>query len=400
MSELVQPAEISAAAARLRSVVRRTPALVSDSLSRQLGRTVIIKPEYLQRTGSFKIRGAYNFIAQLPQGIPLVAASAGNHAQGVALAASLTGHSSRIFMPRLAALPKLVATRDYGAEVVQVEGGVAECIQAAADSAAGADAVLVPPFDDRRVIAGQGTVGLELVDEAAEAEVVLVPIGGGGLIAGIAAALKANRPDIHVVGVEAAGATAMSASLAAGYPVAVEPTTIADGVALRTPGQLPFAHVRAFVDDIVQVTDEQISTAVVMLLERAKAIVEPAGALGLAALIAGVVPGRGPAAVVASGGNVDPLLLTRLIDHGLSAAGRFLVISVEVADHPGALHALTGVVATSGANLLSVEHRREGTGLPVGTASVTLTVETHDRSHQMSVMVALRAEGYTVSELG
>ena len=398
MSDLVHIDEIVAAQTRLQSVVRPTRSIVAESLSRVVGRPVVVKPEHLQRTGSFKIRGAYNFIAQRPPGVPVVAASAGNHAQGVALAAALTGHPSRIYMPRLASLPKLAATRGYGAEVIQIDGGVDDCMVAAIDDAGRTGAVFVPPFDDRDVIAGQGTIGLEIADEVPDAEVVVVPIGGGGLIAGVAAAIAAWRRGVRVIGVEAEGAASMSASIAAGHPVQVTPSTMADGVALRAPGALPLAICRGLVDEVVQVSDEQISTAVVMLIERVKAVVEPSGAMAIAAILAGAIPGSGPAVAVCSGGNVDSLLLARLIDHGLASAGRFEVLRVVIGDQPGTLHTLTGVIASVGANLLTVEHHREGQGLPIASVAVTLTIETRDRDHQLGVVDALEAAGYAVSE--
>ena len=298
MSDLVHIDEIVAAQTRLQSVVRPTRSIVAESLSRVVGRPVVVKPEHLQRTGSFKIRGAYNFIAQRPPGVPVVAASAGNHAQGVALAAALTGHPSRIYMPRLASLPKLAATRGYGAEVIQIDGGVDDCMVAAIDDAGRTGAVFVPPFDDRDVIAGQGTIGLEIADEVPDAEVVVVPIGGGGLIAGVAAAIAAWRRGVRVIGVEAEGAASMSASIAAGHPVQVTPSTMADGVALRAPGSLPLAICRSLVDEVVQVSDEQISTAVVMLIERVKAVVEPSGAMAIAAILAGAIPAFGQEALL------------------------------------------------------------------------------------------------------
>ena len=398
MSDLVHIDEIVAAQTRLRSVLRPTRATVAESLSRVVGRPVVVKPEHLQRTGSFKIRGAYNFIAQLPAGVPVVAASAGNHAQGVALAAAVTGHPSRIYMPRLASLPKLAATRGYGAEVIQIDGGVDDCMVAAIEDSGRTGAVVVPPFDDRHVIAGQGTIGLEIADEVPDAEVVVVPIGGGGLIAGVAVAIAAWRRGVRVIGVEAEGAASMSASIAAGHPVQVTPSTMADGVALRAPGALPLAICSGLVDEVVQVSDEQISTAVLMLIERVKAVVEPSGAMAVAAILSGAIPGTGSAIAVCSGGNVDSLLLARLIDHGLASAGRFQVLRVVIGDQPGTLHTLTGVIASLGANLLTVEHHREGQGLPIASVAVTLTIETRDRAHQLGVVGALEAAGYSVSE--
>ena len=393
---LVTIDEICVARERIRGVLRPTPTDRSDNLSRIAGRPVLLKPEHLQRAGSFKIRGAANFMAGVPEGVPVVAASAGNHAQGVALAAALSGHAARVYMPERAALPKLQATREYGAEVVTVAGGVDRCIVEARAYAESGGAVYVPPFDDPRIIAGQGTLGLEVAEEAPDAETVLVSVGGGGLLAGVAVALRAERPEVRIVGVQAEGAPCMQVSLRAGQPIEVDPVTMADGVALRRPSDLTFAHAKALVDEVVTVTEEEISRAMLLLLERAKAVVEPSGALPVAALISGRIAGTGPAVAVLSGGNVDPMLLTRLIDHGLSAAGRFMVMRIVIDDRPGALHQLTGVIADLGLNVMSVEHHREGIELPVASVEAVFTVETRDHAHQAEVMAHLAADGYEV----
>ncbi|MEW6581508.1 MAG: threonine ammonia-lyase [Actinomycetota bacterium] len=391
---------IREARARVAAVIRPTPAFGSEHLSRLAGRPVLLKPEHLQRTGSFKVRGAVNAISRLPPGVEVAAASAGNHAQGVALAAALTGHRATVFMPAAAALPKAQATRDYGAEVVRVGEGIEECLAAAAAWAQERGAVLVPPFDHPDVIAGQGTIGVELAEEAPRAHTVVVPVGGGGLVAGVAAALAALRPGVRVVGVEAAGADAVRRSLDAGRLVTLDAvSTIADGIALRCPSELTLAHIRAFVDDVVVVTDEEISQAMLMLLERLKAVVEPAGAAAVAALMAGRVAGTGPAVAVLSGGNVDPLLLARLIEHGLAAAGRFLVLRAVLPDHPGALAALAGALAAMGHNVLSVEHRRPGVHRALGEVEVVVTLETRDPEHRDEVVAALAADGFRVEPL-
>ena len=393
---LVTLEDILAARERIRGVVRATATERFDSLSRVTGREVLLKPEHLQRAGSFKIRGAYNFMEGVPTGGAVVAASAGNHAQGVALAASLTGRTARVFMPERAALPKLLATREYGAEVVTVPGAVEECIARARHYAVDRGATFVPPFDHPAIIAGQGTIGLEIVDEAPQAQAVVIPIGGGGLLAGVATALAALRPDVRVVGVQAEGASSMRRSMAAGRLVEVDPVTMADGVALRAPSELTLAHAQRFVHEVVTVSEEEISRAVLFLLERAKAVVEPSGALPVAALLAGRIAGDGPVIAVLSGGNVDPMLLTRLIDHGLSAAARFMVVRVVIDDRPGALHHLTGVIARLGLNVLSVEHHREGIELPLASVEVLFTLETRDAEHQTEVLQTLTAEGYAV----
>ena len=399
---MVTREDLERARERVRSVIRPTHLDRSDTFSRILGRPVALKPEHLQRTGSFKIRGATNFVSTLPPGAEVVAASAGNHAQGVALAAARAGMKATIFMPGSAALPKVEATRNYGATVRFAGDTVDDAIAEAQAYAAAQSATFVPPFDDPLVIAGQGTIGLELAEEAPDADVVVVPVGGGGLISGIAAALKSvelgDRRPPRVIGVEAAGAACMARSLAEGRPVRLESlSTMADGIAIKTPSPLTLAHVQAYVDDIVTVDDDDIARAVVLLLERAKAVVEPAGAVGLAALLAGKVGGGGGLAVaVLSGGNVDPFLLLQLIDRGLSASGRYLILRVQLQDRPGALAALTAAVAAMNLNVLAVEHHRSGLLLPLEQVEVVLTLETRDPDHRAEVVDGLRAQGYRV----
>ena len=397
---LISATEIADAAQRLRGIIRPTPVSRADAISKVIGRRLLLKPEQLQRTGSFKIRGAFNRISRLEPGTAVVAASAGNHAQGVALAASLTGARATIFMPATAPLPKVQATGEYGAAIELVDGVVDDAIQAAKAFAEATGAVFVPPFDDPLIIAGQGTIGVELVDEAPDAGVIVVPVGGGGLISGVAVAIKAARPDMRVIGVQAAGASSVLPSMDAGVPTPLASVaTMADGIAVKSPSALTLAHIQEFVDGIVLVTEEEISQAVVLLLERAKAVVEPAGAVAVAALLAGRVAGDDAAVAVLSGGNVDPLLLTKLIDHGLSAAGRFLVLRVIVADRPGALAALTAAVAAMNLNVLSVEHHRAGLDLAVDEVEVVLTLETRDPAHAGEVVADLRRAGYRVDQL-
>ncbi len=398
--DLVTLDDIEAARQRVGAVLRSTPVVHSDALSRLAARPVLLKPEYRQRTGSFKIRGAFNRISQLPPGQAVVAASAGNHAQGVALAASLTGRSATIFMPTGAALPKVEATRGYGA-TVRLEGQmVDDCIGLAVDHAAATGAVYVPPFDDADVIAGQGTLGLEILEEYPEAEAIAVPVGGGGLLAGVAAAVALSpggRARPRVIGVEAAGAPTLSVALAAGHPVTLDRlATMADGIAVARCSELTLAHARAFVESVLTVDEEEISRAMLLAVERAKAVVEPAGAAALAAVMADRVPGRGPVVVVLSGGNVDPLLLTKLIEHGLSSAGRYLTLRVVMADRVGALAGLTSELAGLRLNVLDVEHHRNARALAVSEVEVQVTVETRDRAHHDEVVRALKAAGYQV----
>jgi len=398
---LVTAADIEEAADRIRGVIRPTPVDRSDNLSRLCGRGVILKPEHLQRTGSYKIRGAYNRISRIDRGTRVVAASAGNHAQGVALAASLCGLPSLIYMPVNAPIPKVEATRAYGAEV-RIEGDtVDDCVALAREEARSTGAVFVPPFDDPLVIAGQGTVGLEIATEVPEAAAVVVPVGGGGLIAGVATILAHLRPDVRVIGVEASGAPTMRRALDAGRPVFLESVaTMADGTALRAVSDLTLAHAVAYVHDVVTVSEEEISQALLLLLERAKWVVEPSGALGLAALLSGRVPGEGPAVAICTGGNVDPLLLIKLIEHGLSAAGRYLLLRIVVDDRPGGLAALLTTVATTKANVLEVAHHRAGVALGLDEVEVLLTLETRATEHQREVLAALAAAGYRAEPLG
>ncbi|HVE93555.1 MAG TPA: threonine ammonia-lyase [Acidimicrobiales bacterium] len=392
---MISRADIDDAALRLDGVLRSTPVTESDNLTKLAGREVLLKPEHLQRTGSYKIRGAFNLISRLDAGVNVVAASAGNHAQGVALAASLTGRKSTIFMPRNAPLPKVEATRSYGANIEFVTGMVDDCLGAAQDFADANGSAYVPPFDHELIIAGQGTVGLEIAREAPDAEVVVVPIGGGGLVAGVATALAHTRREVKVIGVQAAGAASMRDSVAERRVVTLpSATTMADGIAVLAPSELTLAHVTAYVDDIVTVDEESISRALLLLLERAKAVVEPAGAVALAAVLSGAVPGNGPAVAVLSGGNIDPLLLTRVIEHGLSAAGRYLVVRVVLGDKPGELAALTGAVADLGLNVLSVEHHRSGASVGINEVEVLLTLETRDPAHRTEIVVALNATGF------
>jgi threonine dehydratase len=399
---LVSAADVEAARRVVAPVIRHTATEHSDNLSRLCGRPILLKGEHLQRTGSFKIRGAYNHIAPLrDSGIDVVAASAGNHAQGVALAAALCGLGSTIFMPEDAPLPKVEATRAYGAEIRFEGTGVDDALAAAKAFATVTGAHFVPPFDDPLVIAGQGTIGLELVEQAPDAEVAVVPVGGGGLVSGIAVALAATWPSMRVIGVEAEGAASMVKSLQVGRPARLDSVaTMADGIALKSPSDLTLAHVRALVDDVVTVTDEEIGRALIFLLERAKAVVEPAGAVGVAALLAGKIAGSGPAVAVLSGGNVDSLLLIKLIEHGLSAAGRYLRLRLVVPDRPGTLAKVTRTVADLGLNVLEVDHNRAGVDCAVNEVEILLTVETRDPTHRDEAVEALRADGFNVELLG
>lgn len=395
--------QVEAAARLLAPVIRRTPTVGSRVLSERIGTQVLLKCENLQRTGSFKPRGAYNRIANLPaaeRARGVVAASAGNHAQGVAWSAAELGISSTVFMPIGASLPKLVATRAYGAEVHLVGDTIDESLLAAQEFAERTGATLIHPFDHPDIVAGQATVALEILEQVPDVGTVVVPTGGGGLLAGIAVALHALAPHVEVIGVQAAEAAAWPDSLTAGKPVRVpRMATMADGIAVGLPGAVPFAHVAELVREIVTVDEDALSKALLLCLERAKLIVEPAGAAGVAALITPALRERdlpGPVVTVLSGGNIDPLLLTRVIGHGLSAAGRYLAMRVTIADRPGALSELLRVVGRAGASVVDVVHSRTGMWLAVDEVEVSLTVETRGPAHRDDVLDSLRDAGFRV----
>jgi threonine dehydratase len=392
--------DLRAARVLLEGVSRTTPVEGLRGLSQQVGAPVLLKCENLQRTGSFKIRGAYVRIARLTdaeRARGVVAASAGNHAQGVALAASLLGCASTVFMPEAAPLPKVAATAAYGASIRHAGHTVDQALVAARAFADQTGAVLIHPFDHADVIAGQGTVGLELLEQRPDVRTVVVCTGGGGLVAGIAAAVKALRPDVRVVAAQASGAASFPASLRAGHPVPLATmSTMADGIAVGCPGEVTFAHVRALVDDVVTVDEEALSRALLLCLERAKMVVEPAGAAALAAVMEDPKGFQGPVVAVLSGGNIDPLLLSKVVRHGLVAAGRFLSLRVAIPDRPGELARLLGVLAGSGANVLDVEHSRTGAGLHVDEVEVALQLETRGRPHGDDVVNGLAVSGYSV----
>ena len=395
--------DVRAARELLVGVSRVTPLQGMRGLSDAVGGPVLLKCENLQRTGSFKIRGAYTRIARLSdaeraQGV--VAASAGNHAQGVALAAQLLGCSSTVFMPEAAPLPKVAATRAYGAHVRHAGHTVDEALLAARDFAQETGAVLIHPFDHADIVAGQGTTGLEIVEQCPDVRTVVVCTGGGGLVAGIAVAVKGLLPDVRVVAAQAAGAASYGPSLAAGAPVPLKAmTTMADGIAVGCPGEVPFAIVQRLVDDVVSVDEEALSRALLLTLERAKLVVEPAGAAALAAVMENPTAFEPPVVVVLSGGNIDPLLLTKVVRHGLVAAGRFMSLQVPIPDRPGELARLLGVLGETGANVLDVEHSRTGSQLHVDEVGVALHLETRGRQHGDEVRERLREAGYTVASV-
>lgn len=382
----------------LRDVVRTTPLEYSRVLSSRCVAATHLKCENLQRTGSFKIRGAYVRLRRLgpeerTRGV--VAASAGNHAQGVALAAQLLDIPATVFMPVGAALPKVAATRGYGATVETVGDTLAETLTTARQYADDTGAVFVHPFDHPDIVAGQGSVGLEIVEQLPDVATVLVPTGGGGLLSGVAVAVKALRPQARVIGVQAAAAAAWPASLAAGRPTARGPgRTMADGIAVPEPGPVTFEHVRALVDDVVTVDEESLSRALLLCLERAKLLVEPAGAAAVAALLQDPGEFEGPVVAIVSGGNVDPLLLMHVVQHGLNAAGRFLDLRITMHDLPGELARMLQRVGELGANVIDVSHSRISGGLALGEVDVALTLETRGATHCEQVLAGLAIAGY------
>lgn len=395
--------DIASAEELLEPVMRRTPVVASRILSDLTGHEVRLKCENLQRTGSFKPRGAYNRIARLDaeqRAHGVVAASAGNHAQGVAWAASQVGIESTVFMPVGVSLPKLVATKAYGATVHLVGSTVDEALTSAREFADRTGATLIHPFDHLDIVAGQATLGTELLQQMPDVGTIVIPTGGGGLLAGVAAAVKLTKPDVRVVGVQAEGAAAWPASLKAGHPIALTSmSTMADGIAVGLPGSVPFDHVQGWVDDIVTVSEDALSRALVLCIERAKLIVEPAGAAAVAALMthsAEQLGLTGSVCAVLSGGNIDPLLLTHVITHGLRAGGRYLAVRVTISDRPGGLTGVLGVVRDAGASVVDVVHSRTGGRLGLEEVDVMLTVETRGPDHRGSVLEALGAAGYAV----
>ncbi|WP_405679469.1 threonine ammonia-lyase [Streptomyces sp. NBC_01511] len=384
----------------LAGVARMTAMEGSRHLTHLVGAPVHLKCENLQRTGSFKLRGAYVRIAGLSpeeRAAGVVAASAGNHAQGVALASTLLGVCSTVFMPVAAPLPKVAATREYGAEVRLHGQVVDESLAAAREYAAETGAVFIHPFDHPDIIAGQGTVGLEILEQCPEVRTILVGLGGGGLAAGIALAVKAVRPDVTVIGVQAEGAAAYPPSLRAGRPMSIdEQQTMADGIKVGRPGEITFPMVRDLVDEVRTVSEDELSSALLLCLERAKLVVEPAGASPVAALLSTPRAFRGPVVAVLSGGNVDPLLMQRILRHGMAAAGRYLGLRLRITDRPGALATLLGVLSVADANVLDVSHVRTDPRLGLTEADVELRLETKGPEHCADVEAALREAGYTI----
>jgi threonine dehydratase len=378
--------EIEAARRGLAGVARVTPVYGSETVSQLTGRKVALKAENLQRTGSFKVRGAVTRIAALSEqqrAAGVVAASAGNHGQAVAWAARKAGIPAAIFVPQDAPMAKIEACRNYAATTELVGLDFEDALAAAMAYADETGATFVHPYEDETVIAGQGTIGLELAEQVPQAETVLVPVGGGGLASGIALALRAVKPAIRVVGVE----------------VRRDRYTIADGIAVKQPGELTSAILDDALDEMITVSDEEISEAMVLLLERSKLVVEGAGAVGVAALLAGRAGGSGPALVVLSGGNIDATMLISVMRHGLTVAGRYLVVRTHLGDRPGELIKLLSLIAEERGNLIAVEHHREGMDVPVSATEVELTLVTRDEEHCLQLLAAMAERGYKVERL-
>jgi len=393
--------DFEAAEANVLAIAKVTPILDSFYLSDLTGGQVFLKAENLQRTGAYKLRGAYNRMSKLTaqerkRGV--VAASAGNHAQGVALASAKLGIKATIFMPVGASLPKVQATRGYGAEVVLVGATFAECLKAAQEFSHKKNSVFIPPFDHIDVVIGQGTVGLEIMQEMPDVDNIVVAIGGGGLAAGVAVvaklSAKANGRKVKVYGVQSEHAAPYVPSMKSGKLTEVHTTpTIADGIAVSKPGRIPFELIKKHLDKVVTVSENEIAKSILVLLERSKQIVEPAGAVGVAALIAGKLKLKGKTVVILSGGNMDPLLLQRVVRHGLAAAERYTTISVMLPDRPGQLALTAKVIADSNANVVEVLHTRHGLGLKISEVELNLSVETSGHEHTLEVIKALKHAG-------
>lgn len=401
-SELVSSESITGAAGLIGEVAIRTPVETSRALSEILGAQVYLKCENLQHTGSFKVRGAYVHMARLgPEETKhgVVAASAGNHAQGVARAARALGINAVVYMPSDAALPKVEATRSYGAEVRLVGSAVDDALAAAFQHARTTGATLIHPFDHPDIIAGQATVALEILEQVPDVRTVLVPVGGGGLAAGMVAAFAHFAPEVQVIGVQAERMAAYPDSLTVGHPVQVATqSTMADGIAVSTPGQVPYDILSRGNFTVQTVSEDDLSRALLLVAERAKLLVEPAGAAGVAAIMAHPELIEGPAVAVLSGGNIDPLVLLRVVRHGLASAGRYLQVRVRLIDRPGALADLMLDLAQVGGNVMHVEHVRTGPHLAIDEVEVVAQVETKGTEHCEELLAHLRAAEYRLDD--
>jgi threonine dehydratase len=379
-------ADVQEARQRLLGIAEETPIYLSETFSRRCGREVRLKAENLQRTGSFKVRGAVNKLSTLSaeeRAAGVVAASAGNHGQAVAWAARELGLPATISVPIDAPMAKVEACRNYGATTVMSGEFFEDALTAAQQHVEETGGTFIHPYEDQLVIAGQGAIGLELAEQVPDMGTVLIPIGGGGLAVGIATALRAVRPDVRLIGVQAG----------------LDGYTIADGIAVKIPSDFTMPLLEDLLDDMVAVSDEEISEAIVLLLERAKLVVEGAGAVGVAALLSGKTTVSGTAVPVLSGGNIDPTMLISVMRHGLTVAGRYLVVRTQLSDRPGELIKLLSLVAEERGNLISVEHHREGMDIPVTETEVELTLVTRDEEHCRTLLEAMSERGYVVERL-
>jgi len=384
-------AEIERAREVIAGVARVTPVYPTETFSRLVGRPVLLKVEALQRTGSFKVRGAYTKLSSLEPEVRaagVVAASAGNHGQAVAWAARELGAPARVFMPQDSPMAKVDATRSYGAEVELGGHAIEDSIEAALTYVEETGGTFIHPFEDPVIIAGQGTIGLEIAEQVDELETVLIPVGGGGLASGISLALRAVRPGLRIVGVQAAGTRPGGSGF-----------TIADGIAVKKPGELTMSILAETLDEFVYVEDEQIAQAMVLLAERTKFVVEGAGAVGVAALLSGAVDGSGPALALLSGGNIDASLMVQVMRRGLTLSGRYLVLRSQFPDQPGELAKLLDLLAAERVNVVEVEHKREALGVPVGYTGVELTLLTRDSKHCDQLIAQMGEWGYPVERL-
>jgi threonine dehydratase len=398
--------EIEAARARLKDIILPTPIIAEARISREIGGSVHLKAECLQKSGSFKIRGAYNKISQLSDDEKkrgVVAASAGNHAQGVALAARMLGIKATIVVPEIAPLTKVNATRGFGAEVVLHGATFDEAVSHSRELQKREGYTYVHAFDDEQVLAGQGTIGLEIIDDLPDVSTVVVPIGGGGLVSGIATAVKALKPDARIIGVQAREAAWVSPSLAAGHAVKVEiGQTIADGIAVKTPGELTLPVIRELVDDVVEVTEEEIARGIFFAVQNNRLVVEGAGAAALGALLARKIDIQpdDTVCVVLSGGNIDANLLARVLEQVLVRQGRYILLKLLVLDRPGMLAALLNTVAETRANVIEVFHRRAMWLAPLGRVGIEMLLEVRDNLHARDVQQHLEEAGYHVEREG
>lgn len=404
MSEITVTFEmIKEAEKALVDVVHHPNLQFSQTFTDMIGDKVYLKPENLQKTGSYKIRGAYNKLRTLNEterknGV--LTASAGNHAQGLALAAKMTGIKATVFMPKTAPLAKIEATKGYDATVINIGNNFDETTKEALEWQKEHDAMFISPFNDDYIIAGQGTVGLEIINECPDVETIIVPIGGGGVISGISLAVKTLKPDVKIIGVQASGSSAMYNSFREGKLCHLKSSeTIADGINVKEPAQRTFDIIEKYVDDIVTVDDEEISQAMLYLLERCKLVVEPSGAVGVAALINKKIKYKGNTVILISGGNVDIKMIDNIVQRGLVKSGRYLKFITTISDSPGSLYKLLGLLYELDASIINIEHDRLRNNLKIGHTEVEVSIETKNRDHNEKIISGLEKSGYRIKTI-